>query len=281
MGKNKPKRQKNNQIKKEDALTKLIWDLQNLAELIDDQKHRTIEELRDRKKTKEQLLIELKEISEFTQNHTVGLVKKIDKYPPLVKWAQEVLVVVKSIITIIEDAHSDIDLNESDKKKESLYSRFLRTFKRANGHRNRLELLSSLDADAEAELTGKKENKAIGTDKPPGKIKNIKDRFGFAPGQALFDCIDIGLPTGLTIDVLKKLVENFGFTTLYNDLDENSGSKGINLSVQLKRAISRIRKSFLTKRISCMIETKSNEGYLIKPGQPNIKSSPKNHKKHT
>jgi hypothetical protein len=43
----------------------------------------------------------------------------------------------------------------------------------------------------------------------------IKDLFKFAPGQILFDNKDLNLPTGETVEICKKLIENFGHTVPY------------------------------------------------------------------
>lgn len=91
----------------------------------------------------------------------------------------------------------------------------------------------------------------------------VKDRFTFSPGQVRFDNKDLHLPTGLAIDVLRKLVENFGETVGYRDLDDNSEAK--NASEQLRDAKRKIKKALKANKTPCKIETKKGEGYIISP----------------
>jgi hypothetical protein len=91
----------------------------------------------------------------------------------------------------------------------------------------------------------------------------VKDRFTFSPGQVCFDNKDLHLPTGLAIDVLRKLVESFGKTVGYRDLDDNSEAK--NASEQLRDAKRKIKKALKANKTPCKIETKKGEGYIISP----------------
>jgi hypothetical protein len=100
--------------------------------------------------------------------------------------------------------------------------------------------------------TGGKTTKAAG-----------KDRFSFSPGQVCFDGIDLRLPTGFVIDVLRKLVESFGKTVGYRELDDNSEAK--NASEQLRDAKRKIKKALKANKTPCKIETKKGEGYIISP----------------
>ena len=142
MSKKRAKNQNNDQIRKEDALKGLIWDLQDLAELIVDYKNITIEQLREQNKTKAQLLKDLREVLVFAEQNVIDSIRKIVPHESLAVLANEVLVTVKSIIITIRDSLSDIDLNESDDQKYSLYARFVKAFERANDHRPMLERLS-------------------------------------------------------------------------------------------------------------------------------------------
>jgi hypothetical protein len=103
--------------------------------------------------------------------------------------------------------------------------------------------------------------------RPHGKSKDrqekgqIRERFGFVPGQALFDEQDLGLPSGLAIDVLRKLVESWGRPVKHPTLD--SDSTGADASDQLRAAVSRIRKELKAKKVPCNIKAKRGMGYVI------------------
>jgi hypothetical protein len=90
--------------------------------------------------------------------------------------------------------------------------------------------------------------------------KNIKDRFSFAPGQVCFDGKDLGLPTGLAIDVLEKLFEKFGTSVSYRELGSETSAGADD---KLRRAVKAIRDSLNAGGVPCQIETKYREGYRI------------------
>ena len=89
----------------------------------------------------------------------------------------------------------------------------------------------------------------------------IKNRFSFSPGQISYAGRDLDLSTGLTIEVLKKLIDKFGQTVLYKDLDENSSRK--QASEHLREAVVKIRGSFKENKVPCEVKNKSREGYVI------------------
>ncbi len=89
----------------------------------------------------------------------------------------------------------------------------------------------------------------------------VRERFSFAPGQALFDEEDLSLPSGLPVEVLQKLVDSFGRTVRHQQLHEIS--KESEASEELRGAVSTIRKRMKDKRIPCQIKSKRSEGYSI------------------
>ena len=87
------------------------------------------------------------------------------------------------------------------------------------------------------------------------------NEFLFESGRVLYQGKDLKLPTGLTIDVFKKLFENIGKALAYQKLDEY-GPKS-EASGQLKTAISRIRASLKRIKAPYRIITKRGESYLL------------------
>jgi len=91
--------------------------------------------------------------------------------------------------------------------------------------------------------------------------RGLKDRFTFNRGQVMFDGRDLGLPTGLVIEVLKILCNRFGQTVPYGELD---GGLSKNAAEEpLRGAVRKLRAALQAERIPCQIETKMREGYCL------------------
>lgn len=137
-------------------------------------------------------------------------------------------------------------------------------YRKSELNKYHIELIDDLHFLTEC-LRSIKENK-VNQDKIPGQSKlteqqKTANHFTFHPGQALFKGDDLNLPTGIAIDVLKKLVENFGAVVVYEELDMNS-SVG-QAEEQLRSAKSKIVNCLKTKKVPCEIKTKQREGYVI------------------
>lgn len=85
--------------------------------------------------------------------------------------------------------------------------------------------------------------------------------FTFTPGQVLYMGQDLKLPTGFTIEIFKKLVDNLGMALAYRTLDNTSTIS--EASGQLKTAVCRIRKVLQKKKSPYQIITKRGESYLL------------------
>jgi hypothetical protein len=106
------------------------------------------------------------------------------------------------------------------------------------------------------------QGQAGGTPAKGGKEKtSVGGRFIFNPGQAMFDERDLGLPTGLPIEVLKRLVSSFGTVVPYGALD---GISEKTAEDNLRNAKHIIQESFKEHHVPCEIVTKTREGYLIR-----------------
>jgi len=234
-----------------------------ITDYLGDNESVTVESMKRRKLTKEELVEDMEHIWDRiskARQESRQLRRHFKKFQP--ETLKDISITLDRLRSPIDRALWEFgDLNWPD-DKERFYKHTQRAYKRANEYRHRLELLSSkLADDAESEFAGKEESKDIKEEKPPCKINDIKNRFVFAPGQVLFDDKDLELPAGMTVMVMKKLIENFGRSCLYNRLDPENSKP--NLSPQLKRSIVDIRKSLKNKRIPCLVKTKTNEGYLI------------------
>ena len=90
-------------------------------------------------------------------------------------------------------------------------------------------------------------------------------RFTFIPAdnpaQVLFDDKDLDLPTGLTIELLQALVNNFDKIVVYGSVDINS-NRGT-ASEQIREAKRNIVKAFSKSKVPYIIKSKTNKGYLI------------------
>ncbi|MBW2647833.1 MAG: helix-turn-helix domain-containing protein [Deltaproteobacteria bacterium] len=90
---------------------------------------------------------------------------------------------------------------------------------------------------------------------------DIKKRFTFNEAQAFFDLMDLDLPSGEAVSILKKLVDSFGEVVKHNELDKNSNPS--NASDTLKGRILTIKKSLIRNKIPCKIESKRGVGYVL------------------
>jgi len=91
--------------------------------------------------------------------------------------------------------------------------------------------------------------------------KSLKERFTFRLGQALFNNIDLKVPSGEPLTMLEKLVKNFGRVVPYADFDKlySSVTPGT-----LAKSVTKIRKALKTCGIPCEIKSKTGKGYLIR-----------------
>ena len=90
---------------------------------------------------------------------------------------------------------------------------------------------------------------------------NVVVRFVAYPGQVLFDGRDIGLPTGLCVDVMAALVTHFGRVVPYAELHRQS--LDVEASVELRGAVMRIRRALEEHGVPCRVETKRRGGYVL------------------
>lgn len=90
--------------------------------------------------------------------------------------------------------------------------------------------------------------------------KELKDRFTFRPGQALFDGKDLGLPSDAPVTVLKELVGNFGQVIPYTKFDKHYSSA---TPGTLPKTVTIIRRALAKQKVPCQIKAKTGVGYLI------------------
>ncbi len=104
-----------------------------------------------------------------------------------------------------------------------------------------------------------------GTHDEGRKHRPLKDRFTFGPEQVLFDGNDLDLPTGLAIEVFKKLHANWGLSVPYRTLEQNSPQ--YEASDQLKGVVLKIRRAIDSAGIPAQIQVKPRAGYVLKEGK--------------
>jgi hypothetical protein len=90
--------------------------------------------------------------------------------------------------------------------------------------------------------------------------KNVKDRFSFTAGQVFYEDQDLQLPGGDTIDIMKKLVESFGFVVSYQDLDAASVNHA---SDRLRGIVKRINTKLKEQDIPCLVSARRAAGYCL------------------
>jgi hypothetical protein len=115
-------------------------------------------------------------------------------------------------------------------------------------------------------LNGFNQQQKADDDTPPplqedDSSNSLKERFTFRLGQALFDNIDLKVPSGEPLTMLEKLVETFGHVVAYTTFDKlyNSATPGT-----LPKSVTKIRKTLKTCGIPCEIKSKTGKGYLIR-----------------
>lgn len=87
--------------------------------------------------------------------------------------------------------------------------------------------------------------------------------FTFAPGQVFYKGLDLGLPTGATVEVATKLVEHLGKTVLFAGLDANS--EQYQAGEQLRAAVSRFNKALKKAQAPYKVNVKVRTGYVLQP----------------
>lgn len=130
--------------------------------------------------------------------------------------------------------------------------------------KNLFDVAKQQASEAKTEL--ERIGKAGDMNKPPedvgqGETDDIKSRFTFNEAQAFFDGKDLGLPSGDTVSILKRLVDSFEEVVKHNELDQNSNPS--NASDILKGRIYTIKKSLKRHKIPYKIEPKRGIGYVL------------------
>jgi len=97
-----------------------------------------------------------------------------------------------------------------------------------------------------------------------GNEKTAHQDFTFAAGQALFNGRDLGLPAGLPVVVLTRLVSDCPKTAKHNDLDD-SEEHGNEAGEKLRAAVAAIRRALKRHKVPYTITTKRGEGYALQP----------------
>jgi hypothetical protein len=88
---------------------------------------------------------------------------------------------------------------------------------------------------------------------------SIVKRFAFMPGQVLFDGKDINIKTGVTQEILKALVDNFGRVIPFNRLE--IGSSDCEASITLRDSIRHIREKL--EKLPVVIKNRRGAGYIM------------------
>ncbi len=89
---------------------------------------------------------------------------------------------------------------------------------------------------------------------------SIKENFIFRPGQILFAGKDLGIKTGMVQDILKILMDNFGFVVPFKKLVVQSTD--FEADVALRGAISYLRTKL--KMLPIKIENRRQSGYIMR-----------------
>jgi hypothetical protein len=119
------------------------------------------------------------------------------------------------------------------------------------------------DPPDEPEEEASAETQVGGTAPPEKPVKELKNRFTFKAGQALFAGKDLGLEASqFARDVLKKLVKGAGKVVSYPTLDKDSAAK--EASERLRTAVVAIRRSLRRKKTGCEIVTTRGTGYCLR-----------------
>jgi hypothetical protein len=90
------------------------------------------------------------------------------------------------------------------------------------------------------------------------------NKFTFEHGQVLWGEQDLGLPTGLTVEVLKKLHDSLGTTVPHSTLCPYH-PKESEASDKLREAIRNIRLALKHNDVPFKIELKKGHGYVLFP----------------
>jgi hypothetical protein len=145
----------------------------------------------------------------------------------------------------------------------SCLSAALRAFPQAESQRFRDRLRAAL-IWLRQRLTGDGADNKRSRRRRPLAIETPQKDFTFEPGQALFEHRDLGLPSGLPVDVLERLADACPKAVKHNDLD-NSEEHGNEAGEKLRGAISSIRQALRRQKIPYTIMTKRGEGYALQP----------------
>ncbi|NQT93404.1 MAG: helix-turn-helix domain-containing protein [Lentisphaerae bacterium] len=93
------------------------------------------------------------------------------------------------------------------------------------------------------------------------KETSVVERFEVGIGQIFFDGADLGLPTGLCLDVVAALVRRFGRVVPHAELhDQSTASEA---SDELRAAVKTVRAALNAAGIPCHVEAKRGYGYVL------------------
>ncbi|HUU90972.1 MAG TPA: hypothetical protein VM238_07160 [Phycisphaerae bacterium] len=97
-----------------------------------------------------------------------------------------------------------------------------------------------------------------------GQVKHPRraEGFSFLRGQVLYNGKDLDLPTGLPVEVLKKLHEHAGEVVAHQDLHDESTP--CEASEQLRSAVKKIRAAFQEHKVPYEVVNKRGEGYVLR-----------------
>ena len=120
---------------------------------------------------------------------------------------------------------------------------------------------------AEAERRYHKAEEAVYSGRPEARRQNgagLAAEFMFiGEAQAFFRRMDLHLPTGFTLRVLKRLRQSWGMVVLFKELMEHDVPKESEASPELKRAIFTINKALTEAEAPCRIQSRRGQGYLL------------------
>ena len=90
---------------------------------------------------------------------------------------------------------------------------------------------------------------------------SVVERFEVAIGQIFFDGVDLGLPTGLCLEVIAALVRRFGRVVPHAELhDQSTASEA---SDELRAAVKTVRAALDAAGIPCHVTTRRGYGYML------------------
>ena len=184
MGKAKKKKQAKEKAEPlDDRFIKVMRfssDIGLIAEYLGDQEQVTVGSLRRGKFTKEELVEDIKHVWDRinkAKQETRQLRIHLQKFQP--GTLKDVSITLNMLCGPIDSALWEFDLLNWPADKELFYKHTQRAYRKANEYRHRLELLSSkLADDAETELVGKEESKAIEADDLTDYESNIIEALG-------------------------------------------------------------------------------------------------------